>query len=84
MSTVDQIFEEAAQLPEDQKLTLANRILASSESPSTEETEQEWDVVIRERIKRYDQGKARSRSAGDESPEGLMLGQEGFLPHLLN
>jgi hypothetical protein len=65
MSTVDQIFEEAAQLPEDQKLTLANRILASNEPPATEETEQEWDVLIRERIKRNDQGKARSRPAGD-------------------
>ena len=65
MSTVDQLFEEAAQLPEDQKLTLANRILASNEPPVTEETEQEWDVVIRERIQRYDQGKAHSRQAGD-------------------
>jgi len=65
MSTVDQIFEEAAQLPDDQKLTLANRILASNEPPATEEPEKEWDVVIRERVKRYDQGKARSRPAGD-------------------
>jgi len=65
MSTVDQIFREAEQLTEDQKLTLANRILASSEPPVTEETELEWDLFIRERILHYDQGKAHSRSASD-------------------
>jgi hypothetical protein len=65
MSTVDQIFKEAEQLPEDQKLTLANRILASREPAATEETKREWDLAIRERIKRYDDGKARSRPAGD-------------------
>jgi hypothetical protein len=64
MSTVDQIFKEAAQLPADQKLTLAHRILASNEPPASEETEREWDEVIRERIMRYDQGKTSSRSAG--------------------
>lgn len=64
MSSVDRIFEEAAQLPEDQKLTLVNRLLASNEPSITEEIEQEWDVVIRERIERYDEGKALSRPAG--------------------
>lgn len=63
MSSVDRLFEEAARLPEDQKLTLAYRIPASDEPPATEETEQEWDVAIRERIQRFDEGKARSRSA---------------------
>ena len=65
MSTVGQIFAEAVRLPEDQKLTLANRILASNEPPATEKVAQELDVVIRERIRRYDQGKARSRPVGD-------------------
>ena len=65
MSTVDRLFEEAAQLPEDQKLTLAYRLLASSEPPVTQEIEQEWDVLIRERIQRYDQGIANPRSAGE-------------------
>ena len=64
MSSVDRLFEEAVHLPEDQKLTLAYRLLSSSEPPFTEEIEQEWDVVIRERIQRYDQGNALSRSAG--------------------
>ena len=64
MSSIDRILAEAAQLPEDQKLTLAYRLLTSGEPPVTEEIEQEWDVLIRERIQRYDQGKASSRSAG--------------------
>ncbi len=65
MSSVDRLFEEAVQLPEDQRLTLVYRLLASSEPPVTEASEQAWDVAIRERIQRYDQGKVRSRPAGD-------------------
>jgi len=65
MSTVDQLYQEAARLPEDQKLTLANRILASSEPAVNDEAEQEWDVAIRDRIRRYDEGAARTRQAGD-------------------
>ena len=65
MSSVDRLLEEVAQLPEDQKLTLAYRLLASGEPPVTEEIEQEWDVLLRERIQRYDQDSAPSRSAGD-------------------
>lgn len=64
MSSIDQLYEEAAQLPEDQKLTLAYRLLTSGEPPITDEIEQEWEVVIRDRIRRYDDGKAPSRSAG--------------------
>lgn len=63
MSSIDRLYEEASQLPEDQKLTLANRILASSEPLATEEVEYEWDVVIRERIEQYDKGESVSRPA---------------------
>ena len=65
MTSVDRLFEQAEELPEDQKLTLAYRLLASSEPPTTEAIDQEWDVAIRERIQRYDQGTARSRPAGE-------------------
>ena len=64
MSSIDQLYEEAAQLPEDQKLTLAYRLLTSGEPPITDEIEQEWDVAIRDRIRRYDEGETLSRSAG--------------------
>ena len=65
MSSIDQLYEEAAQLPEDQKLTLAYRLLTSGEPPITDEIEKEWDVVIRDRIHRYDEGKALTRSASE-------------------
>ena len=65
MSSIDQLYEEAAQLPEDQKLTLAYRLLTSGEPPITDEIEQEWDVAIRDRIRRYEEGTAPSRSASE-------------------
>lgn len=65
MSSVDRLFEEAAQLPEDQRLTLVYRLLSSSEPPPTEEIEREWDLAIRERIKGYDRGDIRARSASE-------------------
>ena len=65
MSSVERIFEEAVQLPEDQRLSLAYRLLVFNEPPVTEKVEQEWDSVIRERIRRYDEGEARSRPAAD-------------------
>lgn len=65
MSSVDSLFEEAKQLPVDQRLTLVSRLLRSDEPSVSEEVEREWDVVIRERIHRYDEGKALSRPAGE-------------------
>jgi len=65
MSSIDQILKEAAQLPEDQKLTLAHRLLAASEPPQSDDVGQAWDVLIRERIQRFDQGQGKSRPAGD-------------------
>lgn len=65
MSSVDRLFKEAAQLPADQKLTLAHRLLSSSEPPTTQAVEQEWDVVIRERIERYDRGTTSARPASE-------------------
>jgi Putative addiction module component len=65
MSSVDRLFEEAKQLPVDQRLTLVSRLLRSDEPSISDEVEREWDVVIRERIRRYDEGKAQSRPASE-------------------
>jgi hypothetical protein len=65
MSTVDQLFKEAAELPEDQKLTLVNRLLASNEPSPNSKIDKEWDVAIRDRIKAYDKGTVNTRSAGE-------------------
>ncbi|MDI1248238.1 MAG: addiction module protein [Lacunisphaera sp.] len=59
MSTsVDTITSEAMHLPEDQRLVLAHRILASVEPVGDPEVEAAWELEIRERIRRYDAGQS--------------------------
>ena len=58
-----QIFEEAEQLPEKERLELANQILALSDSHFKKETEKYWDIVIRERIERYNAGNYTVKNA---------------------
>ena len=65
MSKIDELVREACELPGDQRLTLAHRLLASNEPPASDEIEQAWDVEIRERIKRFDEGRGKSRPASD-------------------
>ena len=55
---VDAVVAEAMQLSEDQRLTLAHRLLSSVEPASNPEVEAAWDAEIRERICRYDEGKS--------------------------
>ena len=56
--TVDTVASEAMQLSEDQRLTLAHRLLSSVEPASNPEIEAAWDAEIRERIRRYDDGQS--------------------------
>ncbi len=65
MHSIDQILREAIRLPEDQRLTLVNRLLTLSEPQATDDIRHAWDMEIRERIARYDRGVARSRPAGE-------------------
>lgn len=65
MSSIDRLYEEAAQLPEDQRMTLARRLLSIGEPLATKEVEQEWDQVIQERIREYDEGRSPSQKAGE-------------------
>ena len=65
MSKIDQLLKEACELPGDQRLTLAHRGLALNEPVLTEDVEQAWDVEIRERIRRFDEGRGQSRPAGE-------------------
>jgi hypothetical protein len=65
MSSIERLLKEAVELPEDQRLTLAHRLLASSEPPVSDETEHAWDAAIRDRIRRYDEGSGRARPAGE-------------------
>ena len=65
MSSIDQLFAEAAQLPADQRLTLAHRLLVSGEPEITADVEEAWEVEIRDRIQRYDRGELATHSAGE-------------------
>ena len=63
--TVDSIVAEAVQLPPDQRLTLAHRILSSVEPESSAAMDAAWDREIRGRIARYDAGVVRTIPASE-------------------
>jgi hypothetical protein len=62
MTTLDKIYKEILVLPLDQKLTLANKILASSEPSENIEVSIEWDKEIKKRINKYDKGLSKTIS----------------------
>ena len=65
MISIDHILREAVLLPEDQRLTLANRILTLGEPQISGDISNVWDLEIRDRIASYDRGETGSRPAGD-------------------
>lgn len=65
MNSINQILEDASQLPEDQRFTLVNRLLMLSEPHSSEDIRRAWDTEIRNRIARYDRGETGSRPASE-------------------
>ena len=64
MSSIQKLVEEARNLPDDQKLTLANRLLELAEQAMTDDVEDEWDSELRARIQAYDEGRSQTKSAG--------------------
>jgi len=60
MKSVAELLEEAGQLPPDQRLTLAHRLIATTELVPPSDVEDQWDNVIRERIARYDRGESKA------------------------
>jgi len=65
MNSINQIFQKANNLPEDQRFTLVHRLLLMGEPDAVQEVEHAWDIEIRDRIARYDRGEIHSRPAGD-------------------
>ncbi len=63
MSSVEELFQAARQLPEEQQLTLIERLLAAHEPPASKAAQTAWDREIQRRIKDYDEGKTSSRPA---------------------
>jgi len=62
---MEAIIAEAMELPPDQRLTLAHRILSSVEPAAAPEIDAAWDIEIRERIGRYDAGGGHSIPAAE-------------------
>ena len=63
MSSIQKLVEEARNLPDDQKLTLANRVLELAEKAMADDVEDEWDSELRARIQAYDEGRSQTKSA---------------------
>ena len=59
IQTIDYLAQGAIELPPDQRLTLARRILASVEPDAEPSIDAAWADEIRERIRRYDAGETR-------------------------
>ena len=60
---LDTLTSDALTLPEDQRLTLAHRLLSSLEPREAKEVEAAWDTEIQRRIQAYDGGDVQSLSA---------------------
>lgn len=65
MSSINEILQEALQLPEDQRFTLAHKLLVVGEPHQSGDVLAAWDVEIRRRIERYDNGETKSRTASE-------------------
>lgn len=56
---VEALVRDAIGLPPDQRLSLAQRILASVEPDGSLAVDAAWESAIRERIDRYDAGQTK-------------------------
>ena len=56
IQTIDDLAQIAAELPPDQRYTLAQRILASVEPSREKDHDAAWTTEIRQRIMRFDAG----------------------------
>jgi len=64
-STVNELIEDALHFAEDQRLTLAHRLLESIEPPLSAEIDSAWQTEIRNRIADFRQGKIKSLPADE-------------------
>jgi len=65
MRRVEDILREASELPVEQRLSLAHKLLVSGEPATSDEIERAWDAEIRKRIDRYDAGESTARPASE-------------------
>lgn len=67
--SLDEIATEAMDLPSDQRLALAHRILTSVEPTFSADVESAWDAEIRDRIEKLDSGTAQIVTAAEAFAE---------------
>ncbi len=65
MNSMNQLFQKAVLLPDDQRLTLAHKLLTAGEPNISNGVIVAWDEEIRNRIAQYDLGEIHSRSADE-------------------
>ena len=56
---MDDLARGAIELPPDQRMALAQRILASVDAPGIGKSDSAWTVEIQERMRRYDAGETK-------------------------
>lgn len=59
---VEELYEQASQLPADDRAELAGRLLESIEDPSDEDVEQSWAAEIERRMTDYRAGRVKTIS----------------------
>jgi len=64
-NTLETIEQEALQLPEDQKVTLAHRMLVSAEPAPDPSVDALWETEIIRRIEKLDSGQTARHPAAD-------------------
>ncbi len=64
-NTLEMIEKEALQLPEDQKVTLAHRMLVSAEPAPDPSVDALWEAEILRRIEKLDSGQTTRYGAGE-------------------
>ena len=65
IQTIDDLTQDAVELPPDQRFTLAQRILASVEPPSDAGVDRAWAAEIQMRMSRYDSGEIEGISGAE-------------------
>ena len=64
-SNLEALEAKALELPEDQRIKLAHRMIQSTESPYNSKTEKWWEEEIARRIERLDSGSTELHDASE-------------------